>query len=92
MKLYQCEKGKEYRIENIRLPGRMAKRLEVLGIISHTPVLIVNKKSCGTMIIKVRGARLAIGRRIAEGIEAVPSCPDISLQPKTEEKACRYGR
>lgn len=91
MKLYQCEKGKEYQIEDIRLSGQMAKRLEVLGLIPYTSILVVNKKRCGTMIIKVRGARLAVGRRIGEGIEVAPSLPDSPLQPETGEKG-GYGR
>ena len=34
-----------------------------------TPVTLMNKKGSGTVIIKVRGTRLALGRRISEGIE-----------------------
>jgi len=92
MKLYQCEKGREYRIEDIRLSGQIAKRLEVLGLIPHTYVWIVNRKNCGTMIIQARGARLAIGRRIGEGIEVAPSRPDSCPKVKKEKKDGGHGR
>ncbi len=92
MKLYQCEKGREYQIENIQLSGQMAKRLEVLGLTPQTSVLVVNKKRCGSMIIKVRGARLAVGRGIGEGIEVTPFCPGNSLSSETEKKDGSYGR
>lgn len=91
MKLYQCEKGREYQIENIRLSGQMAKRLEVLGLTPNTSVLVVNKKRCGSMIIKVRGARLAVGREIGEGIEVAPSCSG-DFQSEIEKKDGSYGR
>jgi ferrous iron transport protein A len=42
--------------------------LEALGVNQQTPVIILNKKGSGSLIIKVRGTRLALGRQIAEGI------------------------
>ena len=36
----------------------------------------MNKKGSGTLIIKVRGTRLALGRRIAEGIDMREARPD----------------
>ena len=33
-----------------------------------TPVNILNKKGSGSVIIKVRGTRLALGKRLSEGI------------------------
>ncbi len=46
------------------------RRLEALGVnCRSTPLLVMNKKNSGTMIIKVRGTRLALGRRITGGIE-----------------------
>ena len=47
----------------------ITRRLEALGINEKTEILVLNKKQSGTMIIKVRGTRLALGRRITGGIE-----------------------
>ena len=45
------------------------RRLEALGVNENTRLLVMNKKKSGTMIIKVRGTRLALGRRITGGID-----------------------
>jgi ferrous iron transport protein A len=34
-----------------------------------TPVTLLNKKGSGSVIFKVRGTRLAVGKRISDGIE-----------------------
>ena len=47
----------------------IGRRLEALGVNEKTPVAILNRKGSGSVIIKVRGTRLALGRKIAEGIE-----------------------
>ncbi len=47
---------------------QVARRLEALGVNERTPVTVLNKKGSGSLIIKVRGTRLALGRQIAEGI------------------------
>ena len=46
----------------------LPRRLEALGVNEGTPVNILNKKGSGSVIIKVRGTRLALGRRLSEGI------------------------
>ena len=63
MKLHEGEIGKTYIVYTI------TRRLEALGVNEMTPVTLMNKKGSGTVIIKVRGTRLALGRRISEGIE-----------------------
>ncbi len=42
--------------------------LRALGVNEGTPVNILNKKGSGSVIIKVRGTRLALGKRLSEGI------------------------
>lgn len=68
MRLYECEKGKSYVVQELMLDEKITRRLEALGINEHTTIHILNKKGSGTMIIKVRGTRLALGRKITEGI------------------------
>ena len=53
----------------VHVDERLARRLEALGVNEGTLVTIMNKKGSGTLIIKVRGTRLALGRQIADGIE-----------------------
>ena len=68
MKLNEGEIGKNYVVTGVLAEQRVASRLEALGVNPQTPVIILNKKGSGSLIIKVRGTRLALGRQIAEGI------------------------
>ena len=58
MKLYEGKIGTTYLVESVHVEDAINRRL-----------LVMNKKNSGTMIIKVRGTRLALGRRITGGIE-----------------------
>ena len=59
--------GSVYQVENVVVDERLTRRLEALGVNEGTFVTVMNKKGSGTLIIKVRGTRLALGRRIADG-------------------------
>ena len=69
MKLHEGEIGKTYIVYSVMVDDTITRRLEALGVNEMTPVTLMNKKGSGTLIIKVRGTRLALGRRISEGIE-----------------------
>lgn len=69
MKLNACEKGSTYYVKRVLVAEAMGRRLEALGVNEKTRISILNKKGSGSVIIKVRGTRLAIGRKIAERIE-----------------------
>lgn len=69
MKLHEGEIGKTYIVYSVMVDDTITRRLEALGVNGMTPVTLMNKKGSGTVIIKVRGTRLALGRRISEGIE-----------------------
>ena len=69
MKLYEGKIGTPYLVESVHVEDAINRRLEALGVNENTPLLVMNKKNSGTMIIKVRGTRLALGRRITGGIE-----------------------
>lgn len=58
-----------YIIDKIDLPLNLEKRLQALGMTSGTKVLILNNKNWGTLIIKVRGTRFAIGKGISKNIK-----------------------
>ena len=69
MKLNEGKIGETYRVVSVHVDERLTRRLEALGVNEGTLVTIMNKKGSGTLIIKVMGTRLALGRQIAEGIE-----------------------
>ncbi len=60
---------KNYIVTDIRIEENIMRRLEALGINSGTHLSLMNRKKNGTVIIKVRGTRWAVGKDIAEGIE-----------------------
>ena len=64
-KLNECEIGGRYVVSGVQVDESITRRLEALGVNEGTPV---NKKGSGSVIIKVRGTRLALGKRLSEGI------------------------
>lgn len=68
MKLKEGTIGQNYQIREMELPLQTERRLEALGMLKKTILEVLNKKKHGAMIIKVRGTRFAIGRKIAEQI------------------------
>lgn len=68
MKLNEGEVGETYRVTGVMVEEKITRRLQALGINEKTPVTILNKKGSGSLIIKVRGTRLALGKKISDGI------------------------
>ena len=87
MKLYEGEIGKSYIVQEVMIEERLTRRLEALGVNEHTKVTVLNKKKSGTLIINVRGTGLALGQKIADGIEIRES----SWQEHTQQKYNRGG-
>ena len=69
MKLNEGIPGNSYQVMKLDLPVRLMRRLEVLGMTGGTSVRVMNTKSRGTMIIKIRGTRFALGKGITENVE-----------------------
>ena len=69
MELRQGKIRGTYVIDKISLPLQTEKRLEALGMTQGTPVEVLNRKSGGTMIVRVRGTRFALGKGITGNIE-----------------------
>ncbi len=67
--LSQGKIGDSYTVQKMKLPMNIEKRLEALGMTHGTSVLILNSKSHGVLIVKVRGTRFALGRNITEKIQ-----------------------
>ncbi len=68
MKLRECEKERAYRVKSVDLEEAITRRLEALGVNEGTRILLLNKKGSGSVIVKVRGTRLAMGQKLSEGI------------------------
>lgn len=68
MYLSEGKIGGSYQVKDIKLPTNMEKRLEALGMTRGTSVAVLNSKSQGALIIKVRGTRFALGRNITKNI------------------------
>lgn len=68
--MYLCEGsiGNGYKVRDIKLPAKIEKRLEALGMTRGTSVTVLNSKSNGVLIVKVRGTRFAFGRDITRNI------------------------
>ena len=60
--------GNKYQVKEIQLEDKVKRRLQMLGMTKGTEVRVLNNKKSGSIIMKVRGTRFAVGRRIAEGI------------------------
>lgn len=63
--------GESYTVKDIKLPDQVAHRLEALGMTVDTRVSVLENKSRGIMVVKVRGTRFALGRGITGKIEVV---------------------
>ena len=60
--------GHSYQVTEIQLEDKVKRRLQMLGMTKGTEVWVLNNKKSGSIIMKVRGTRFAIGKRIADGI------------------------
>ena len=60
--------GREYAVSELCLEPQTVHRLEILGLVEGARIRILGKKRRGPVIIKVRGTRFAVGRKIADGI------------------------
>lgn len=63
--------GESYTVKRIALPDQVEHRLEAIGMTLGSRVFILGGKDGGTLILKVRGARFALGRGITEKIEVM---------------------
>ena len=61
--------GSTYIVNSIDLDLAVARRLEALGLTKGTDIVILNRNRSGSVIIKVRGSRLALGKNIASLIQ-----------------------
>lgn len=69
MVLCEGSVGQFYTVEEMTTPPSVSRRLESLGVTKGVRIEISHqKRDKKDLIIRVRGTRLALGRKIAEGI------------------------
>lgn len=69
MTLAEGTTGNTYTVVDIQTDTNIERRLEALGLIKGTKIQLLGRKRSGTSIFYVRGTRLAVGKKIACGIE-----------------------
>lgn len=69
MTLRNAAVGTSYSVESMKLDMVTMRRLEALGVTRGTKIKILNRNRGGSVIIMVRGSRLALGGKLAEMIQ-----------------------
>ena len=69
MTLYEGQTGGRYLVADMKIEEDISRRLQALGLIEGTRLKLLNRKRHGSLIIYVRGTRLALGKHITSGIE-----------------------
>ncbi|MHB8129785.1 MAG: FeoA family protein [Mobilitalea sp.] len=70
MTLQNAKIGVGYTVNSLDLDIATMRRLQALGLTKGTKVKILNRNRGGSVILMVRGSRLALGKKIAETIHA----------------------
>lgn len=73
MTLDQGSIGQSYTVTCLDLPQQIQHRLEAIGMTLQGKVSVLGSKDHGTLILKVRGARFAVGRGITQKITVDPA-------------------
>lgn len=68
MLLKDIPAGQSCIVEKLSLPPQMERRLEALGMTKESMISVLNRKGRGIMIIKLRGARFALGYNMTKNI------------------------
>lgn len=68
MNLKQGQNAHTYIVKDIRIELSLERRLEALGLTTGSRITVLNNNKRGSMTVKFRGTRFAIGKRIADHI------------------------
>ena len=69
MTLHDAKIGIVYTVSSLNLDRAITRRLEALGLTKGTVIKVLNRNRGGSVIIMVRGSRLALGKKIADRID-----------------------
>jgi ferrous iron transport protein A len=68
MPLRNAKIGAVYTVKSLNLDRAVMRRLEALGLTKGTSIKVLNRNRVGSVILMVRGSRLALGGKITEEI------------------------
>lgn len=68
MKLKEGLNHHVYRVQKIELELALERRLEALGLTAGSKVTLLNNDKKGSLTVRFRGTRFAMGKRIADHI------------------------
>lgn len=68
MTLQNAKIGTIYTVNSLHMDSVTMRRLEALGLTKGTNIKVLNRNRGGSVILMVRGSRLALGSKIAETI------------------------
>ena len=69
MTLQNARIGSMYTVKSLELDIVTMRRLEALGLTKGTQIKILNRNRSGSVILMVRGSRLALGKDISKSIQ-----------------------
>lgn len=75
MILKQGKNNHTYKVSSINIELKLERRLEALGLTQGAHITILNNDKQGSLTVKFRGTRFALGRRIADNIEVTEVTP-----------------
>jgi len=71
MTLDKGKRGEEYTVISLSLSEAVSHRLEALGMTVGAKIVVLESKGSGILVVKIRGARFALGKGITQKIEVV---------------------
>lgn len=74
MQLKEGQNEHRYKVCSINIELQLERRLEALGLTQGTTITVLNNDKKGSLTVRFRGTRFALGKRIADHIcvEEVP--------------------
>ena len=83
MNLSETKINHEYIIDKINIDKCTSIRLQILGVLKGTHILVINKMKSGAIILKVRGTRLGIDKEVVNSI----TCISVENKGEKNEKS-----
>ncbi len=69
MTLKQGKNHMTYRVQSIDIELQLERRLQALGLTEGSLITVLNNDKKGSLSVRFRGTRFALGKRIADNIK-----------------------